>query len=119
MGADAVKHDPRFEKLVNEVRPRIRECDCEAVKKRLDAGESFNLIDVRDRDEWDNGHLPSALHLSKGIIERDIGKVVPDEEADFAARLDAADLRRIRLPPGPGVRPRRRQIGCHPLSRPS
>lgn len=78
-----MKHDPRFETLVNEVRPRIRECDCEAVKQRLDAGEAFHLIDVRDRDEWENGHLPSAVHVSKGVIERDIGKVAPDENAEI------------------------------------
>ncbi|MBK8266879.1 MAG: sulfurtransferase [Planctomycetes bacterium] len=77
------KHAPRFLELVNESRKRIAETTIEAIKSRLDAGQKFHLIDVREDDEFAAGHLPGALHLSKGIIERDIEKVIPDADADM------------------------------------
>ena len=67
-----MKHDPNFEKVVDDARTRILETTVDAIKQRMDNGETFLLIDVREKEEWDNGHLPNALHLSKGIIERDI-----------------------------------------------
>jgi rhodanese-related sulfurtransferase len=51
------------------------------VKRRADAGEKFLLVDVREDNEWANGHLPGALHLSKGIIERDMEQRVPDTDS--------------------------------------
>lgn len=51
------------------------------MKQRLDAGEKFHLVDVREESEWARGHLPGAIHLSKGIIERDIEKMIPSTSA--------------------------------------
>jgi rhodanese-related sulfurtransferase len=81
--APGMKHAPGFLRLVDAARTRIRECAVADVKRRLDAGERFHLIDVREQDEWARGHLPHARHLSKGIIERDIETVVPDPDADI------------------------------------
>jgi rhodanese-related sulfurtransferase len=73
-----MKHSPQFLKLVNEVKPRIRETNIADVKKRMDNGEKFLLVDVRDDHEWANGHLPGAVHMSRGLIERDIEVKVPE-----------------------------------------
>src|SRR5258706_15989871 len=78
-----MKHAPGFLRLFDAVRGRIRECTVADVKHRLDAGERFHLIDVREQDEWGRGHLPQARHLSKGIIERDIEAAIPDLDADI------------------------------------
>lgn len=72
-----MKHAPGFMKLVNDAKARIRETNVQEVKKRLDAGENFTLIDVREESEWAKGHLPGAIHMCKGIIERDIENAVP------------------------------------------
>jgi rhodanese-related sulfurtransferase len=76
-----MKHSPGFLKLVESVRTRIRETDVHDVKRRLDGGERFYLVDVREESEWSRGHLPGAIHLGKGIIERDIEKTIPDPSA--------------------------------------
>jgi rhodanese-related sulfurtransferase len=76
-----MKHSPGFLKLVESVKTRIRETDVHDVKRRLDAGERFFLVDVREESEWSRGHLPGAIHLSKGIIERDIEKTIADPSA--------------------------------------
>ncbi|HVN87384.1 MAG TPA: rhodanese-like domain-containing protein [Candidatus Binatia bacterium] len=73
-----MKHSPRFLKLVDEARRRVRELRVADVKAMMDRGERFQLIDVREESEWANGHLPGACHLSKGIIERDIEIAIPD-----------------------------------------
>jgi len=75
------KHSPGFLKLVQETKPRIRECNVQDVKKKLDRGEKFHLIDVREESEWAAGHLPKAMHLGKGVIERDIEEEIPDHAA--------------------------------------
>jgi len=71
-------HAPQFLKLVNESKKKIKETNVADVKRRADAGEEFVLVDVREDNEWANGHIPGAIHLGKGIIERDIEHVVPD-----------------------------------------
>jgi len=76
-----MKHSPAFLKLVEDSKTRIRETDIREVKRRLDAGDKFYLVDVREESEWARGRLPGALHLSKGVIERDIEKVIPDKSA--------------------------------------
>jgi len=73
-----MKHAPGFLALVNDAKKRIREVSCDEVKRRLERGESFALLDTREESEWARGHLPRALHLSKGIIERDIEAAYPD-----------------------------------------
>lgn len=71
-------HSTQFLKLVNDAKQRVKETNVADVKQRMDAGEKFVLVDVREDNEWTNGHLPGAVHLGKGIIERDIEQRVPD-----------------------------------------
>lgn len=94
------KHAPRFLKLVESIRPTIRECTVEDVRQRQQNGDSVLLIDVREDHEWTAGHLPGAIHLGKGIIERDIEARVPDVSTEmvlycgggFRSALAAANL---------------------------
>jgi rhodanese-related sulfurtransferase len=71
-------HSPRFLQIVADVKKRIRETTVDEVKARLDRGEKFLLIDVREESEWAKDHVPGAVHLGKGVIERDIEARVPD-----------------------------------------
>jgi len=73
----AHQHSARFLKIVKDARERIREVSIDDVKARLDRGEKFLLLDVREESEYANDHLPGAIHLGKGIIERDIEERVP------------------------------------------
>ncbi len=75
------RHASRFLKLVTEAKARIRETTVEAVKGRLDAGEALTIVDVREESEYARDHLPGAVHLGKGVIERDIEKQFPDTGA--------------------------------------
>jgi len=96
-------HSPRFLDLVNDARRRIREVSLHDVKARLDRGDAFHLIDVREAHEYAAGRLPGARHLCKGIIERDIEKEIPDFDADivlycgggFRSALAADNLQRM------------------------
>src|SRR5581483_4538647 len=74
----AHQHTPRFLKIVDEARKRVRETNVDDVKQRLDRGEKFLLVDVREESEFAKDHLPGALHLGKGVIERDVEQKVPD-----------------------------------------
>ena len=74
-------HSPAFLRLVDDAKRRVRQTDIHDIKRRLDAGEKFTLVDVREGEEWTRGHLPGAIHLCKGIIERDIERAVPDHGA--------------------------------------
>src|SRR3974377_132806 len=74
-------HAQRFLALGSEAQKRVKEKNVADVKRRLDAGERFVLIDVREESEWARGHLPGAIHLGKGVIERDIEQRVPDPGA--------------------------------------
>jgi rhodanese-related sulfurtransferase len=74
-------HSPQFLKLVNDAKTRVKETNVEDVKRRMDAGEKFLLVDVREDNEWANGHLPKAIHMGRGVIERDIETAVPDTSA--------------------------------------
>jgi rhodanese-related sulfurtransferase len=71
-------HSPQFLKLVDDAKKRVRETNVADVKRRIDSGEKFLLVDVREDNEWANGHLPKAVHMGRGIIERDIEGAVPD-----------------------------------------
>lgn len=73
-----MKHSPKFLALVNEAKKRVKETNVPGVKRRMDTGEKFVLIDVREESEWARGHLPGAIHLGKGILERDIEERVPE-----------------------------------------
>lgn len=72
------QHAPQFLNLVQDAKTRVRECTVDDVKQRLDAGDRFVLVDVREESEFAAGHLPGAVHLGKGVIERDIETKVPD-----------------------------------------
>jgi rhodanese-related sulfurtransferase len=71
-------HSPQFLKLVQDAKKRVKETNVAEVKRRTDAGEKLILVDVREDNEWANGHLPGAVHMGRGIIERDIEQRVPD-----------------------------------------
>jgi rhodanese-related sulfurtransferase len=74
-------HTPRFLQIVQDAKTRVRETTVEEVKARLDRGEKFQLVDVREESEYAKDHLPGAIHLGKGVIERDIESRVPDLNA--------------------------------------
>jgi rhodanese-related sulfurtransferase len=74
----APRHSPRFLRLVEDVKRHVRELTVDDVKARLDRGEKFHLIDVREESEFARDHLPSAVHLGKGVIERDVEEKFPD-----------------------------------------
>jgi rhodanese-related sulfurtransferase len=79
----AHQHPPRFLKIVDDARSRVRETNVDAVKTRLDRGDKFLLVDVREESEFAKDHLPGAIHLGKGVIERDIEARVPDLGAEM------------------------------------
>ena len=74
-------HAERFLSLVNDAKTRIRETNIATVHERLERDDQFHLVDVREESEFAAGHLPRALHLAKGIIERDIERSIPDTAA--------------------------------------
>ena len=74
----AHQHPPRFLKIVDDARKRVRETNVDTVKTRMERGEKFLLVDVREESEYAKDHLPGAIHLGKGIIERDIEARVPE-----------------------------------------
>lgn len=71
-------HSPRFLDIVNDAKQRVREITVDNVKQMLDGRADFLLIDVREDNEWAKDHLPKAVHLGKGILERDVEQRVPD-----------------------------------------
>jgi rhodanese-related sulfurtransferase len=79
----AMQHPPRFLKIVDDAKTRVRETTVDGVKKKMDRGEKFTLVDVREESEFAKDHLPGAIHLGKGIIERDIEARVPDLGAEI------------------------------------
>lgn len=96
-------HSPRFLAIVGEAKARIRETTVDAIKGRLDRGDEIVLIDVREESEFAKDHLPGALHLGKGVLERDIETKVPDTAAPlvlycgggFRSALAAENLQRM------------------------
>jgi rhodanese-related sulfurtransferase len=69
--------------LVEDAKRRVKELTVEQVRAKLDRGERFHLVDVREESEWARGHLPGAEHLGKGVIERDIEQRIPDPNAEI------------------------------------
>jgi rhodanese-related sulfurtransferase len=78
-----MQHSPRFLQIVNDAKQRVRETTVDEIKRRLDRGDRFTLVDVREESEYAKDHLPGAIHLGKGIIERDIEQKVPDTSAEI------------------------------------
>jgi rhodanese-related sulfurtransferase len=79
----AKQHSSAFLALVQDAKQRIRETTIPELKKRLEAREEFHLIDVREDHEWAAGHIPGAIHLCRGIIERDIEEKIANREAEI------------------------------------
>ncbi len=72
------QHSPQFLKITSEAAARVRHCTVDDVKLKMDDKEDFVLIDVREESEYAAGKIPGAVHLSKGVIERDIEKRFPE-----------------------------------------
>jgi rhodanese-related sulfurtransferase len=97
------QHAPRFLQLVNDARQRIAETTVDDIKARLDKGEKLLLVDVREESEYARDHLPGAVHMGKGVIERDIEAKVPDTVTPlvlycgggFRSALAADNLRKM------------------------
>lgn len=77
------KHSPRFVALVHEALQHVREVSPQSVCERLQRGETFHLIDVREQCEWQAGRVPCAVHMARGILERDIESCIPDTGAEI------------------------------------
>lgn len=76
-----MKHAPGFLAIVSDAKTRIKETNVADVKRRMDAGEKFHLVDTREESEWARGHVAGAQWLGKGIIERDVEAKIPDKSA--------------------------------------
>ncbi len=98
-----MKHASGFLALVNDAKSRVEEIDLNAYRQMLTAGTPHTLIDTREDSEWAAGHAAGAIHLSKGIIERDIEASVPDKSATlvlycgggFRSALAADNLKKM------------------------
>ena len=96
-------HAPGFLKLVDDAKSRVRQIDIEGYKKMVAANEAHVLVDTREDREWADGHVAGAVHLSKGIIERDIETRYPDKATElvlycgggFRSALAADNLRKM------------------------
>jgi rhodanese-related sulfurtransferase len=97
------QHTPGFLKIVAEAKGRVKETNVAEVVARLRRGETFQVVDVREESEYAAGHLPGAIHLSKGVIERDIEKHIPDHDqpivlycgGGFRSALAADNIQRM------------------------
>src|SRR6476620_6810326 len=78
-----MQHAPGFLKIVNDAKTRVKETTVDEIKRRLDRREKFMLVEVREDSEFAKDHLPGAVHLGKGIIERDIEARVPDPKTEL------------------------------------
>lgn len=98
-----MRHSPRFLQIVDEAKKQVAEVTIHDVKPRLDRGERMHVVDVREESEWAAGHLPGAIHLGKGVIERDVEARIPDTGAEivlycgggFRSALAAVNLRKM------------------------
>lgn len=94
-------HSPGFLALVNEARERVREVDADEARRMAESGAL--LVDVREDREWEAGHARGAVHLGRGVIERDVEKAIPDKDAEiilycgggFRSTLTADSLQRM------------------------
>jgi rhodanese-related sulfurtransferase len=78
-----MQHAPKFLKLVTDARGKVKETNVHEVKRRMDAGEKILLVDTREDSEWQHGHIPGAVHIGRGVLERDVEKLVPDPAAEI------------------------------------
>jgi rhodanese-related sulfurtransferase len=78
-----MKHSEGFLKLVNDAKTRVREMTVAETQARLKQNAEAKLVDVREDNEWNTAHAAGAIHLGKGIIERDIETTVPDKSTEL------------------------------------
>jgi rhodanese-related sulfurtransferase len=98
-----MQHATGFLALVNDAKSRVKETNVAEVKKRMDAGEKLTLVDVREDNEWAKGHIKGAIHLGKGVIERDVEKTIPNKDQEvilycgggFRSALVADNLKKM------------------------
>lgn len=98
-----MSHSPEFLKIVNDAKSRVKETDVPAVLARVKKGEKLILVDTREDNEWSNGRIAGAIHLGKGVIERDIEAAIPDKNAEiilycgggFRSALSADNLQKM------------------------
>src|SRR5438552_14195926 len=96
-------HSAGFLKLVQHAKTRVQQFSIDEFLERLQAGERYILLDVREDSEWAKGHLPGAHHMGKGVIERDIEQAIPDKDTPivlycgggFRSALSADNLQRM------------------------
>jgi rhodanese-related sulfurtransferase len=78
-----MSHAEGFLKLVNEAKKRIQECQLDDVLKKRDSGHAFHFVDTREDSEWQAGYAEGAIHLGKGVIERDIEAKIPNKNDEI------------------------------------
>jgi rhodanese-related sulfurtransferase len=78
-----MEHSPGFLKVVNETRPRVKELTVAQARERLSQAPKAVLVDVREDREWENGHAAEAVHLGRGVLERDLEKKFPDPNTEL------------------------------------
>lgn len=96
-------HSPGFQKISEEAKKLIKEIDLNELEKLKATRQDFYLVDVREKEEFDKGFIPNAIHLSKGVIERDIEATIPDKNAKiilycgggYRSALAAENLQRM------------------------
>ncbi len=96
-------HSPEFLKIVNQAKKKIKETDVPTIQKRLAEGDKFILVDVREDNEWAKGRIKGAVHMGRGVIERDIEAQIPDKAAEivlycgggFRSALSADNLQQM------------------------
>lgn len=98
-----MQHNINFLQLVEEMRQFVTETDVPHIKQKIDANDKFFLIDIREDSEWSGGHIPTAIHIGRGVIERDIAAIIPDKNAEivlycgggFRSVLSAVNLQKM------------------------
>lgn len=98
-----MSHSPAFLKIVDDAKSRIKQTDVKSVLKRLAAGERLILVDTREDNEWAKGRIAGAIHLGKGVIERDVEEAIPDKSKEiilycgggFRSALSADNLQKM------------------------
>ncbi|MDD5301868.1 MAG: rhodanese-like domain-containing protein [Elusimicrobia bacterium] len=98
-----MSHSPEFLKIVDDAKSRVKQTDVPAVLARVKRGEKPVLVDVREDNEWAKGRIPGAMHIGKGVIERDVEDAIPDKNGEvilycgggFRSALSADNLQKM------------------------
>jgi rhodanese-related sulfurtransferase len=98
-----MNHSPEFLKIVDDAKTRVNVTDVPEVLARLKKGERLTLVDVREDNEWEKGRIAGAIHLGKGVIERDVEAAIADKSREiilycgggFRSALSADNLQKM------------------------